>query len=140
VTGIVGQRAGWKELHPLTKAIKGHEFKMMETGDFLRAITVWREGRGKGRYWWFAGIKPGSKGRDGRDLTMVGAVHEDSAVVPVSDSIRRFFAAKGFPLKAETRFVRIPARPWFAPAVEEVEKDADTILMPLMDEILNELR
>lgn len=37
VTGIVGQRAGWKELHPLTKAIKGHEFKMMETGDFGRA-------------------------------------------------------------------------------------------------------
>ena len=70
--------------------------KLIESGSFRASMKVWKEGKD-----WFAGLYPGSKGSEGQDLEIVGAVHEDGALVPISDPIRKFFAAKGFPLRGE---------------------------------------
>lgn len=134
IAGIDTQRPEWLALHPVTKAIKGNDKKLIESGSFRASMKVWKEGKD-----WFAGLYPGSKGSEGQDLEIVGAVHEDGALVPISDPIRKFFAAKGFPLRGDTKFIFVPARPWFAPVVAEIEVFADTILDPLADEIMKGL-
>lgn len=134
IAGIDTQRPEWLALHPVTKAIKGNDKKLIESGSFRAAMRVWKEGKD-----WFAGLYPGTKGKEGQDLEIVGAVHEDGALVPVSDPIRKFFAAKGFPLKGETKFIFVPARPWFAPAVKEIEEFAPAIIDSLFEDIMRRI-
>jgi len=134
VGGIDAQRPEWAKLSPITQTIKGHEQILKHTGSFRGAMKMWKEGDD-----WYAGLYPASKGKDGQDLEMVGAVHEDGAVVPVTTPIKRWFASMGFPLRADTKFVIIPSRKWFEPAVKEVEQKMDSVLEPLMDDIVKEI-
>jgi hypothetical protein len=131
VDGIDRQRPGWKKLSEITKTVKGNSTILQETGNFRRAMKAWKEGSD-----WFAGLYPGVKGKRGQDLEMVGAVHEDGAIVPVTAGIRRWFAAMGFPLRADTKFITVPSRKWFEPAVAELEAFAPEVLDPLLDEIM----
>ena len=132
--GIENQRAEWKNLHPLTVAIKGGEEILYETGAFFRAMKAWKEGNS-----WMAGLYPDSKGRKGQDHEMVGDDHENGVTVAVTPAMRRFFAAKGFPLRADTKFISVPPRKWFEPAMKELEEYAPQVLDPLVEEIMKEI-
>ncbi|HUU58299.1 MAG TPA: hypothetical protein VMZ50_02045 [Phycisphaerae bacterium] len=112
--GILGGRRGWPPLSEMTKEMKGHGKPLVDTGEFVEGITAWRDGKD-----WVAGIP-----EDEAELLRIGEVHEKGAHVAVTDRMRRFFAAQGFPMRKATKFVRIPARPWFAPAEKEIEKHA----------------
>jgi hypothetical protein len=131
--GLERGREGWAELSDVTKEIKGGSRLFVDSGSFMRSIGTWKEGKR-----WFAGITPGAKGDEGQDLEVVGAVQEGGAFVPVSDAMRAFFAARGFPLRGDTKFVRIPARPWFAPAVREFEERIEEELSPWVDDVLED--
>lgn len=134
VSGIENGRQGWEDLNEVTKQLKGHGRLLVDSGSFVGAMTTWQEGKQ-----WFAGIPEGAVGDRGQDLTMVGLVHENGATVPVTDAVRMFFAEKGFPLKDGTRFLAIPPRPWFEPAMAELDDYANEVLDPLVDEILKEI-
>jgi hypothetical protein len=134
VDGIEKSRPSWKELNEITKTIKGNGKILVDSGAFVDAMKVWKSGAR-----WFAGLPDNAKGDKGQDLNIVGEVHENGAHVPVSEEMRKFFAANGFPLREETKFVRIPERPWFAPAQEELNKYADTVLDPLVNSLLEEI-
>jgi hypothetical protein len=134
VKGIKEGREAWKDLNEITKRLKGNDDILIDSGSFVGAMTVWQEGKR-----WFGGLPNGAKGGEGQDLNLVGMVHEWGATVPVSDEIRGFFAANGVPLRAETKFLTIPPRPWFAPAYAELREYADEILHPLIDELLEEI-
>jgi hypothetical protein len=134
VGGIINQRENWKQLSDITKTLKGHDRILIDSGTFVGSMVVYREGKR-----WFAGLPEGAKGNKGKDLEMIGEVHEKGASVKVTEKIRKFFFAIGFPLRANTAFIMIPARPWFAPAVEELEQYADTVLAPMIDDILEGL-
>jgi hypothetical protein len=134
VEGINGGREGWESLTEITKAIKGDARILIDSGSFVNSITIWKKAKR-----WFAGIPAGAKGEKGQDLQLVGAVHEGGATVPVSDELRRFFAHKGFPLRESTQYLRIPMRPWFAPAMREVDQMAKGILNSLADQIIKDL-
>lgn len=41
----------------------------------------------------------------------------DSPGIPVTPAMRRWFAAQGFPLKASTRYIKIPARPFISKGI-----------------------
>jgi hypothetical protein len=134
VEGINRGRDGWASLNEMTKFLKGHEKILIDSGTFVRSMTTWKDGKR-----WYAGIPDGATGDKGQDLEMVGEVHEKGANVPVSDGIRGFFASQGFPLRADTKFVTIPPRPWFAPAEEELEEFADEVLEPMYDDLLRRI-
>jgi hypothetical protein len=134
VKGIEEGRDSWDDLNDVTKLLKGKETILIDTGSFINAMSVWQEGKR-----WYAGIPEGAKGSRGQDLTVVGMVHENGATVPVTDGVRGFFAAKGFPLKPDTKFLMVPPRPWFAPAVEELNEFANEILDPLITDLLKEI-
>lgn len=134
VQGIEAGRPGWTELSDLTKELKGNSRILIDSGTFVKAIKWWPSGNG-----WFAGLPPGAVGDKGQSLEMVGDVMENGATIPIADEIRPFFAARGFPLRDDTKFVIIPPRPWFKPAREELDKHADKVLKPLVDELLSRI-
>lgn len=41
----------------------------------------------------------------------------DSPGIPVTQAMRKWFAAQGFPLKASTRYIKIPARPFISKGI-----------------------
>jgi hypothetical protein len=133
IDGIQGGREGWDENSEFTKAVKGSEKQLVDSGTFIRSIDTWQDGKR-----WYAGIKPGTRAENGADLTMVGAVQENGAHIPISDDMRAFFAVKGFPLRADTKFVRIPPRPWLAPAAAELEAHLEDELTPWVEELLED--
>jgi hypothetical protein len=131
VRGIEDGREAWKALEDITTRIKGSSKPLVDSGDFVGAMDVWKEGRR-----WYGGLPAGAKGSKGQDLNTVGAVHEYGATIPVSDGMRSWFAAQGFPLRDETTHITVPPRAWFKPAFEELKEYADEVLRPLIDEIL----
>lgn len=134
VGGIVNQRSNWQQLSEITKRLKGHGRILIDSGTFMLSMVAYREGDK-----WYAGLPEGAVGDKGQDLEVVGSVHENGASVKVTDKIRNFFLAIGFPLAADTQFIVIPKRPWFAPAVEELEAHAPRVLEPMMNDIIDEI-
>jgi hypothetical protein len=134
VEGIKNGREAWADLNEITKRLKGKDDILVDSGSFVGAMTVWKEGRR-----WFGGLPNGATGDKGQDLNLVGMVHEWGATVPVSDEIRGFFAANGFPLRADTKYLTIPPRAWFAPAYAELHEYATEVVGPLVDALLEEI-
>ena len=58
----------------------------------------------------------------GGDMAMIGAVHEFGARIPVTDKMRKWFAAQGYPLKATTTHIVIPERSFIRAGFDESEK------------------
>lgn len=134
VNGILGSRKAWQGLSEITKQIKGNDFLLVDTGRFVTSMQVWKEDQR-----WYAGIRRGAKGKKGEDLTLIGIVQEEGATIPVTDGVRRFFAAKGIPLRKDTKFLVVPPRPWFAPAMAELNEYANEILGPFFDDLIKEI-
>jgi hypothetical protein len=133
IDGIKQGRDSWDDLSDITREFKGSTKPLVDSGMFLASIDTWQEGKR-----WLAGLVPGSRGSDGQDLEMVGGIQEQGAHIPISDATRKFFAARGFPLRADTKFVRIPPRPWLAPAAAELESHIDDALGPWLEEVFKE--
>lgn len=133
VDGIDGGRSGWPANHPITQALKGHGKTMVDSGTMRDSITAWEDG-GE----WYAGI-PSSATHDGKPVADVAAIQEEGAHVPVTDGVRKLFASQGFPLRADTKFLRVPSRPWFQPSVDEFVAYADGALEELMKPVLDQL-
>lgn len=130
VGGILMTRRDWEPLHPMTVAMKGFDKPLIEKGDLLRSIEMDRDGLVA-----YVGVmtKTGSRGQD---LGLVASVMENGATIPVSEKMRGWFLHQGFPLKASTVAIRIPARPFLAPAADETEEDLDTIVGKHADELV----
>lgn len=128
VNGIKSGRPEWEPLSEVTKAMKGHGKPLQDTGDMLRAIAHWNE---SGE--WKVGIPAGAKEE------VRAGVQEHGAHIPVTPGVRKVFATHGIRLRADTKFIRIPARPWLAPAVRELERYVETNLADLLQPMLKKL-
>jgi len=51
----------------------------------------------------------------------LGMIQEEGKNVRITERMRRFFWASGIPLKKETRYIKIPARPTIGPVYEKEE-------------------
>lgn len=79
-------------------------------------------------------IKVGLFGSDSSELVMIGAVHEYGVEIPVTDKMRAWFAANGYPLRKETKVIKIPERSWLRSGFDEnIDKIADKIERLLPD-------
>lgn len=128
VSGIKGGRPEWPPLAEFTRKMKGSDRPLVDTGEFVGSITVWSD---SGE--WFAGVP------DSSPASTKAAVHEEGAHVPVTEGVRAFFRSQGAPLRADTRFVRVPPRPWLKPVEAELatyaEANLDELIEPIMKEI-----
>lgn len=105
----------------------------VESGDFLRALDK-RVEEGKAT----VGILI-PRGSKGQDMEMLARVMEGGATVPVTERMRKWFAAQGKPLKRTTVALKIPPRPIFDPVMGEMEKHIDSVVGKHMDEILGSI-
>jgi hypothetical protein len=88
-----------------------------DTGDMSEIIKNLQKLNGKK-------IKVGVFGDDGSDLVMIARVHEYGCEIPVTQKMRAWFAANGYPLKKETTLIRIPERSFLRSGYDE---NIDTI-------------
>jgi len=88
-----------------------------DTGDMSDIIKNLQKLNGKK-------IKVGVFGDDGSDLVMIARVHEYGCEIPVTQKMRAWFAANGYPLKKETTVIRIPERSFLRSGYDE---NIDTI-------------
>lgn len=56
------------------------------------------------------------------ELSMIGAVHEFGAHIPVTPKMRAWFAAQGYPLRATTTHINIPERSFIRSGFDQSEK------------------
>jgi hypothetical protein len=88
-----------------------------DTGDMGEIIKNLQKINGKK-------IKVGVFGDDGVDLVMIANVHEFGCEILVTQKMRAWFAANGYPLKKETTVIRIPERSFLRSGYDE---NIDTI-------------
>jgi hypothetical protein len=121
-------------LSEMTKWLREKEGKglraRVSTGDFLRALEKNVE-EGKAT----VGILV-PRGAKGQDMEMLARVMEGGATVPVTQRMRKWFAAQGKPLKRTTVALKIPPRPIFDPVLGELEDKIDEVVNRYMDQIL----
>ena len=79
------------------------------------------------------------RGSKGQDLEMIARIMEDGAMIRVTENMRRWFAAKGRPLKRTTLYIRVPPRPVFSSIGPEFDKQIDELVTSSMDDILKAL-
>lgn len=65
---------------------------------------------------------------DTGDIGMIAAVHEFGTKIAVTDKMRGWFAANGFPLKKDTQYIIIPERSFIRGGYDKyINKTADKI-------------
>ncbi|MBU5214359.1 hypothetical protein [Heyndrickxia oleronia] len=66
----------------------------------------------------------------GGDLVMIGAVHEFGTEIKVTDKMRKWFAANGYPLKKDKTTIKIPERSFLRSGYDE---NVDAIVKKVAD-------
>lgn len=85
-------------------------------------------------------IKVGVVGPSDSELVMIAGVHEFGTEIQVTDKMRKWFAANGYPLKASTTKIVIPERSYLRSGYDEnIDDIADKIEEMLPDVLLNDV-
>jgi len=128
---IARGRAEHAPLHPFTIARKKSDRPLVAHGDLLNGVSVqFIEDLVA-----FIGVSRGAKAK-GHDLVSVAAVQEFGATIKVTRKMRAFLHAQGLHLKADTKAIVIPPRPYVRPAWQESREDVEkTFRDEVQDEI-----
>jgi len=102
----------WQQLSQVTINFKGHNIKLTRSGDLEHAIGV----RMIDQNTWEYGI-----------YDWKASIHEYGVIIPVTDKMRGYMAAQGFPLSASTKFIKIPARPSMGPSFDQLMRELPEI-------------
>lgn len=109
-------------LHPFTIRQKGSERPLVDHGDLLNGVSV----QVVSELVAFIGVSRGERAR-GKELVSIAAVQEFGATIKVTPRMRAFLHAKGLHLKATTKAIVIPPRPFVRPAWDEGQPEVAEI-------------
>jgi hypothetical protein len=98
----------WPANHPFTIAMKGKDQPLVETGAMADEITIFMSRKGGG-FEYLVGFPQGK-------YSMIAENNEFGRTITVTAKMRRFLAANGMALKADTKVLFIPPRPFMEPA------------------------
>lgn len=104
---LSGGASGPRGRHPLTTDKRGPGSALYDSGDMYHNLKVKKEGDAAYAIGW-------DRPEDSQKVLS----NEFGATIPVTPAMRSWFAGQGYPLKGSTRFIRIPARPFVRPGVE----------------------
>lgn len=111
--GIKSQAPPGQKFEPigaLTAWKKGSTKALMDSGGLVRSIT-WKRVRG--------GVWIGTNYRSKKGVN-IARVHEKGATIEVTDAMRKgFVAVIGRRIKKTTKYIRIPARPFISPIMND---------------------
>lgn len=122
VRGYSGDgRPGWAPLHGFTVQEKGHALPLLHKGELMDHVVVVQDDNGV------------AVGFVDPTQALKALIHENGATVPVTPRMRAFLASRGFLLKADTKFLVIPARRNFAMAIGNVLPELVSLLTEAID-------
>lgn len=84
-------------------------------------------------------IKVGVFGADDSEMVMIARVHEFGTEIKVTDKMRGWFAANGYPLKKETTVITIPERSYIRTGYDENVNEITRFIEQMLPDVL-ELR
>jgi hypothetical protein len=113
--------------HPITVFLKGFNKPWSHYGLLIRNLLV-RRGTNKRFVGW--------EGRSG----FIASVVELGAVVPVTEAMRGWFAARGIFLRATTTAIKIPPRYNLYALAEKYRANPDELAAPMYSEVGKEYR
>ena len=96
----------FKPLSPVTIANKGSSKPLIDHGDLIGSVTY--EVLDNNHV--FIGVKKGEE-------VDIAAVHEFGCTIGVTPKMRAYLRHKGIHLKASTKYIHIPARPFLRPVL-----------------------
>lgn len=101
-----------QKLHPFTIKQKGHGQPLFEHGKLAAAVNVFITPVHEDRTDFSVGVLDGTE-------AIKAQVHEGGATIRVTPKMRTYLRNRGLKLKKSTRFITIPPRPVFLPALQE---------------------
>ena len=141
--GLIDQRPGGQPITPISKATiilrgirkknkgQGGTKALIDSGSMVNAVTS----RKKSKYHYTAGVHRNARGKGGKKLANIAAIHEYGTrvyTITVTEKMRRFsfvlmrFGLLHAPWRVGKKLKkRIEARPWLNPTTERWEKNAD---------------
>lgn len=107
---------GWPQLSRMTIEMKGHAKPLFgaQGSDIKDGIKLIHQRENAS-----VGIQEGDRTPEGDDLSVIAAVQEFGAIIPVTEKMRGWFARQGFPLSPDTQVIVIPRRALFQPVLEK---------------------
>jgi hypothetical protein len=124
-------RADWPALSAATVELRGAGQPLNDAGELLRSFGLTFDGDKA-----FVGIPEGATRTDGTPMDLVAAILEDGAALEVTPRMRGFLAARGVPLRPDTRVLIVPPRPFFDPALQEIAEALPGMLADLQAEVM----
>lgn len=131
IASIDQGRSEWPPLSEVTKWLKGSDQMLVNTGDFKNSIQVEKDGA----HALIGVLVP--RGSKGQDMELIARVIEGGATIPVTDKMRKWFAAKGKPLRKTTAAIIVPARPIFNPSIRELDDRLDEVFGLYLDKFVS---
>ena len=122
-------RSEWLPLSYVTKMLKGSPVKRIDSGAFKEMLKVRQEGMTA-----WVGIMD-KYDKEGRDLELIARVQEGGANIRVTEAMRAWFAAQGFPLKRTTQSIVIPPRPLFGLVADESTEHLEEVVERELDRL-----
>jgi hypothetical protein len=83
-------------------------------------------------------IKVGVFGSDDSEMVMIARVHEFGTEIKVTNKMRGWFAANGFPLKKETTTITIPERSFLRSGYDENVNEIAEKMESLLPDVLED--
>jgi hypothetical protein len=133
VDSVESGDTAWPPLSETTRFLTNRDRPMVGTGDFVRSIRTEVTGDKAS-----IGILI-PKGEKGQDMEAMARVAEGGAYVRVTEKMRKWFAAKGRPLRKTTSVIYVPPRPVFNPKTEFVEDKIDEIFGNVLNNLVEKL-
>lgn len=124
--GIRDQAPGGQSFEPLsdyTIARKGSSKALIDYGDLIGNINEEVLSADDA----FIGVKRGVKNPNNQELVNIAVVHEEGRTIEVTPKMRAYLHSRGLHLKKATTYIRIPARPYFAPVAKDRQVHKDVL-------------
>lgn len=123
-------RSEWPANHPITISMKGFNWPLMESGQMAGSITFTTIERGS-EIIYMIGFPAGPAADKALNA-------EFGKTILVTDRMRRFMAANGFPLRGDTKAIYVPPRQLFQPAFDETKDEIQKAAEDELDKVYDE--
>jgi hypothetical protein len=147
--GIRRGRSQWEPIHPYTKALReyrgyGGSRPLVQSGTLSRNIEVLSQGLDVvvGVFRNVLAIR-NAAGRERATrvaLASVARMQETGYLITVTPHMREFFKRRGLRLKISTTHLRVPPRPFMAPAAQESDQKIREVYASAVLKVLSTIK
>jgi len=107
-----------------TIILKGSNEPLVDSGKMRRSIINKKEKK----FNYYGGIDPKAVSASGKKISDIALAQNAGYVVPVTESLRSFMASRGITLRADTKVLIVPPRPFLSLAFDKAQPKLQKLL------------